>query len=71
MKITVEYNLPEEIEDLEFAIYGVRWKLVVSQLDNELRQHQKHDVNPEWDTQTILYIRDVIYRLVCDEGLEL
>lgn len=42
MKVTVEYKLPEEHEELEFAMYGWKWQNVCLDLERALRDHLKH-----------------------------
>ena len=43
MKAKLEFNLPEENEDLELAINGPSWKLVAWEIDQRLRAKMKYD----------------------------
>jgi len=39
----LKYNLEEEQSDFETAVNGYKWKLLVWDIDQELRQHIKYD----------------------------
>ncbi len=65
MKVNISYDLPEEIENLKYAIYGYKYESAIQDFDNELRNHLKYDNYKEWDTKTVESIRDLLYE-ICD-----
>jgi len=42
MKATLEFDLQEEKEELNFALHGLDWALVALDTSNELRKHLKY-----------------------------
>ena len=69
MKGILEFNLPEEREEFDIARKGINMVCLYSELDKELRSHVRYDTNPHWDSKTVEEIRDLIFRLIEDEGL--
>lgn len=43
MKVSLEFNLPEEREEYELAYNGVHYACVVEELDRHLRNKLKHE----------------------------
>lgn len=43
MKATLEFNLPEEKDDHDYALHGVDALLVISDLENEIRSKLRHN----------------------------
>lgn len=43
MTATLQFNLPEETEEFQFAINGTKWHSVLWELDQDLRAKIKHD----------------------------
>ena len=68
MKINMEFNLPEEISELESALYDYKFKLVLRDFDNELRKHIKYGNYKEWNTKTVESIRKLLYDFMKDEN---
>lgn len=53
MKAILEFNLPEEQPDHEYAIHGVDALLCIDDLFNEIRSKLNHDCGrfKEWDVE--------------------
>ena len=45
MDATLKYSLPEEREDLEMALHGASFAVLLSDLDNKARSALKHGHN--------------------------
>ena len=73
MKAILEFNLPEEQQDFELAANGYKWQLVVSNLDNWMRNEMKyHSDEMSRDTYNAFYqIREELHIMRTDIGLEL
>lgn len=73
MKATLEFNLPEEKEEYETCYHGTKWSLVVWNLDQELRKRTKYapDNTPEEVVEELQEIRDFLWGLLEEEGLEM
>ena len=72
-KITIEFDLDEEREDMESAINGWKWKMIVWDLDQHLRgqlKYNDHNLTEEaYDAleKTREHLRELMY----DNGLKL
>jgi hypothetical protein len=73
MKSILEFNLPEEAEDLQLALNGSKYMSAVHELDQELRSKIKYapDNQPELVTETYNEIRNKLWEIVNSYGLEL
>lgn len=69
MKATLEFNLPEDDEDLRVAQDGWKWRLALCDLDEELRGMVKYAEREDWDNAE--QIRGRLWRIVDDRGLSL
>lgn len=63
MKTVLEFNMPEDREELELAQNGYKYKLILEDFLNDLRQMYKHQNKT---TVKIDYVREKIVQL-CDE----
>lgn len=43
MKATIEFNLPEEQDDLDYSLSGVDALILISDLENEIRSKLRYD----------------------------
>jgi hypothetical protein len=70
MKATIDFNLPEDRADFEYAINGHRWASVLWELDNELRAHIKHSDRwtPE-QKEAMQKVRDTINELMIENTI--
>lgn len=73
MKAKLEYNLPEDIIDFEFAINGNKWWLVAWDLDQWLRGNIKHPKEGISEEAYKVYeeVREELRELIIDRGLNL
>jgi len=56
MRAVLEFQLPEEQEQLEEAANGARWRCVVQEMDQRLRGVVKHG-DDEADSEAALFWR--------------
>jgi hypothetical protein len=71
-KVTIEFDMFEEAEELNDAINGRKWKSVVWEIDQELRKEVKYNENlPEEVHDAYSNFRDRIRQIVGEHGLEL
>lgn len=71
-KVTLEFNTDEEREDMESAINGWKWKMLVWDLDQHLRSELKY--NNELKSQAyeaVEKIREKLHELKSESGLSL
>jgi hypothetical protein len=71
MKATLEFNLPEEAEEHQIAVDGLKWRGVVSDALEELRRDRKYTELSESDAAYNEKISEKIYQLMRDQNLEL
>jgi len=71
MKTTLEFNLPEEKADLDYALAGVDALLVISDILSECRSKLKYDCGhfKDCDDATIEKVRDFIVELKLHRNL--
>ena len=71
-KGTLEFNLPEENEEFKLAQDGVKYMLVLHELDNHLRAKVKYapDSEPREKIDTYQEIRDKLWELANNESVE-
>ena len=65
MKAKLEFNLPEEKEDLDDALAAPRFRCVLSEMDNWLRSEIKYH-----DKGELQVARDKLHELMQDAGVE-
>jgi hypothetical protein len=68
MKAILEFSLPEEQDEFQTAVDAGKWKAVMWDLDNWLRQYTKYGDPKDVDAQNC---RDKIYELLNERNLEL
>lgn len=72
-KYILEFNLPEEHEEFEYANNGLKYYLILRELDQFLRSKIKYP--PETTTDQELYllqeIRDKLHELISSENVEI
>jgi hypothetical protein len=71
MKATLEFNLPEESEEHQLAVDGIKWRGVVSDALEELRRDRKYTELSESDAAYNEKISEKIWQLMRDQNLEL
>lgn len=71
-KVTLEYDLNEEQEEMESAINGWKWKMLVWNLDQHLRSELKYgDEHTESAYAAVEKIREKLHELKNEHGLKL
>ena len=65
MRATITFNLPNEADEHQAAIDGSKWKSVVREIDNELRNNIKHGSK----ALTPQEIRDSLHEHINGRGL--
>ena len=71
-KITLEYDFNEERDDMESAINGWKWKMVVWDLDQHLRSELKYNEKITGDVYIALEkLRDKLHQFKNEYGLML
>lgn len=73
MKAILEFNLPEDQEQFDEAINGVKWQFIVGRLDKYLRNQTKHAPDTMSDDTLNAYekTRETLHEFINDEGLML
>ena len=73
MKATLEFNLPEEKSEFNFATQGSDWFFVVWKMDQWLRGSIKHapDFMSDDEYKTYELCREKLRALINDSGLNL
>jgi len=72
MKSTITFNLPEEQEELENALNGTKYKIILRDLDEMLRSRIKYDEELD-ESQEKIYqeLRDSLQEAFDDWNLNL
>lgn len=73
MKVTIEFNLPEQQEEYEDFMNGVKWKHVVRELDEYMRETLKWNsgnLSTE-QLEEVKGIRDMLVEYMDQENLTL
>ena len=78
-KITLEFDAIEEAQEVQNAINGSKWRALVWDLDQKLRQTTKYSASAiteneeasEIEVQVAESYRDIIRELMMDYGLTL
>jgi hypothetical protein len=68
---TLSFTLPEERQEFEDACKAGDFRCVLSNIDNELRSHLRHNTHPEWDDATVEAIRKILWDQVADYNVQL
>lgn len=71
MKATLEFNLPEDQREHETAINGHKWRLILSDLDNDLRLYLKHGHGFQTPDEAFQRIRERIQQECQELGADL
>ena len=71
-KVTLEYDFNEEREEMESAINGWKWKMVVWDLDQRMRSIYKYeDKHNEEVYGMIDKLRNELREMLSDHGLKM
>ena len=71
MKATLNYELPDEQEEFQDAINGIKWKSAMWDLDQHLRGLIKHapDSMDEMEHQAYKKVRSTLHEIVINHGI--
>lgn len=71
-KVTLEYDFNEEQEEMESAINGWKWKMLVWELDQHLRKELKYNDKLTGEAyEAVDQIRETLHELKSEAGLKL
>ncbi len=71
-KITLEYDFNEEREEMESAINGWKWKMVVWDLDQHMRSIYKYEDNHNEEVYAMIdKLRNELREMLSDHGLKM
>ena len=67
----LKYNLPEERNEFNVALHGLDFYLALMDVDNELRNILKHDVETKLETpeDALEYVRELIREKMNDRSV--
>ena len=72
MKVTLEFDGEEEKTDIDNALNGWKWKMVVWDIDQELRRYMKYDDTIDEKTyDVVVKIREFLRETINDNGVSL
>jgi hypothetical protein len=71
MKATLEFTLPEESEEYQIAVDGLKWRAVVSDTLEVLRRERKYAELSQSDLTYNEKISEKIGQLLGEQGLSL
>lgn len=70
-KVTIEFDTVEEAEEIQDALNGYKWKMVVWDIDQELRRYMKYDDTIDEKTYDVVEkIRGFLREAVNGYGLD-
>lgn len=69
MNATLNFNLPEDLEEFTLASQAPDMHSLIRDLDAELRSALKHGSHPEWDSATVEKIRGWLLTEIADRNL--
>jgi hypothetical protein len=71
-KITLEYDFNEEREEMESAINGWKWKMVMWDFDQRMRAIYKYEDNHTQEVYDVIEkLRDELREMLSENGLTL
>lgn len=71
MKAILEFTLPEEHHEHQDALRGSEWKWALSDLAGYLRNQIKHAENSAEEYQTFERVREQLFEILEERGLDL
>jgi len=71
MKATLEFNLPEERQDHLDAINGTRWKILLSDFEQTLRNYVKYGHQFVDVDDCLIKLREELHQDIDGKGLSL
>lgn len=73
MKAKLEYNIPEERSDFDFAVNGHKWWIVVWEMEQYLRKRIKYQTEVTTDEEIVALeeVREELRGFIEEQGLNL
>ena len=72
MKVTIEFDLPEDRYEYERAIEGKKWQWFADAFSDYLRKQEKYNENlTDEQFEILTQIREKFHELMKEEGLDL
>jgi hypothetical protein len=73
MKVTIEFNLPDQQDKFDSFINGSKWKYVVRELDESMREMIKWNTENLDESQllTVRQIRSILFVYLEQENLRI
>lgn len=68
-KATLTYDLPEEQVECDMAHKAGDMYSILCRMEEHFRAHIKHDAYPEWDTETIESVRQILLSEMADRNV--
>jgi len=70
MKAVLEFNLPDDQHEFDFAVSGMRWHLAMWEYDQHLRSHLKYDDKlTEEQYKVYEQLRDKLWSIMSENNL--
>ena len=70
-RLTIEFNLPEEQEDLDHAMRGEKYFFALTDFAEQLRKVRKYGEIPEAEQKVRESIESDFYEILRERGIEL
>lgn len=64
MKAKLEFDLPEEQEEFNYAIRGIDYSIAIEDFAQIMRGHLKYGSNSQWDTKTVEEMWDQYWEIM-------
>lgn len=71
MKAVLEFNLPEEQEAFELAVAAHKYRTVLTEFDQSLRDDIKYPKEPTKNLAGLIVARDRLWEFLKEEGISL
>ncbi len=69
MKAILEFNMPEDMVEHHDALHGTDWKLVLMDLETEMRSAIRYGHAHKTADEAIDHFRTRLFEIVTDKGL--
>jgi len=70
-KLTLEFTLPEETEEMQTAVNAGRMRWAVYEFDMKLRNILRHGTMPELDADTVEKVRSMLHESLGDNEVSI
>ncbi len=71
-KVTIEFDTIEEAEEIQDALNGYKWKMIIWDMDQELRRYLKYDETLDSKSyKTVEKLREFLNETINGYGVDL